>query len=75
MRRVGGRDASPYPANREKRAPGTPATRAILYGVDFDPADPRNLIYARPPEHGKIFVSSKMSGGALKAERPCQAVV
>jgi tetratricopeptide (TPR) repeat protein len=37
--------------------------------VDFDPADPRNLIYARPSEHGKIFVSSKMSGGALKAER------
>jgi tetratricopeptide (TPR) repeat protein len=37
--------------------------------VDFDPADPGNLIYARPPEHGKIFVSSKMNGGALKAER------
>ncbi len=37
--------------------------------VDFDSADPGNLIYARPPEHGKIFVSSKMSGGALKAER------
>jgi hypothetical protein len=37
--------------------------------VDFDPTDPRNLIYARPSEHGKIFVSSKMNGGALKAER------
>jgi tetratricopeptide (TPR) repeat protein len=37
--------------------------------VDFDSADPRNLIYARPPEHGKIFVSSKMKGDALKAER------
>ncbi len=37
--------------------------------MDFDPSDPRNLIYARPPEDGKIFVSSKMSGGALKAER------
>jgi tetratricopeptide (TPR) repeat protein len=37
--------------------------------VDFDPADPSNLIYARPPEQGKIFVSSKMNGGALKAER------
>lgn len=37
--------------------------------VDFDPADPGNLIYSRPPEDGKIFVSSKMNGGALKAER------
>lgn len=37
--------------------------------VDFDPADPGNLIYARPPEHGKIFVSSKMNGSPLKAER------
>lgn len=37
--------------------------------VDFDPADPRNLVYARPPEHGKVFVSSKMKGDALKAER------
>jgi len=37
--------------------------------VDFDSADPRNLIYARPPERGKIFVSSKMEGDALRAER------
>jgi tetratricopeptide (TPR) repeat protein len=37
--------------------------------VDFDPDDPRNLIYARPPEDGKIFVSSKMTGDPLKAER------
>lgn len=37
--------------------------------VDFNPADPRNLIYARPPEYWRIFVSSKMTGGALKAER------
>jgi tetratricopeptide (TPR) repeat protein len=37
--------------------------------VDLDPADPRNLIYARPSEHGKIFVSSTMSSAALKAER------
>jgi tetratricopeptide (TPR) repeat protein len=37
--------------------------------VKFDPVDPRNLIYARPPEYWKIFVSSKMAGGALKAER------
>lgn len=37
--------------------------------VDFDPADASNLIYARPPENGKIFVSSKMNGGALKSER------
>ena len=38
-------------------------------GMAFDPADPQNLIYERPAEHGKIFVSSKMNGGALKAER------
>jgi len=38
-------------------------------GVDFDAADPRNLIYARPQEHWKIFISSKMAGGALEAER------
>jgi tetratricopeptide (TPR) repeat protein len=37
--------------------------------VGFDPDDPRNLIYARPPEDGKIFVSSKMTGDPLKAER------
>ena len=37
--------------------------------MDFDPADSRNLIYARPPDYWKIFVSSKMNGGPLKAER------
>jgi hypothetical protein len=37
--------------------------------MEFDPADPRNLIYARPQGHWKIFISSKMAGGALKAER------
>lgn len=37
--------------------------------VEFNPADPRNLIYARPPEYWKIFISSKMAGDALKAER------
>ena len=37
--------------------------------VDFDPADPSNLVYARPPDHGKVFVSSKMKDNALKAER------
>lgn len=37
--------------------------------MDFDPADPRNLIYARPADHWKIFVSSKMAGGALRDER------
>ncbi len=41
--------------------------------MDFDPSDPGNLIYARPPEDGKIFVSSKMSGGALKTERRAAA--
>ena len=38
-------------------------------GVDFDPADPHNLIYARPADHWKVFVSSKMAGGALRDER------
>lgn len=37
--------------------------------VDFDSADPRNLLYARPADHWKIFVSSKMAGGALREER------
>jgi hypothetical protein len=37
--------------------------------VDFDPADPSNLLYALPPEYWKIFVSSKMVGGALSDER------
>ena len=37
--------------------------------VEFDRADPANLIYARPPEHWKIFVSSKMTDEALAAER------
>ncbi len=37
--------------------------------VEFDAADPRNLIYARPLEYWKIFISSRMTGGALKSER------
>jgi tetratricopeptide (TPR) repeat protein len=37
--------------------------------VVFDPAAPENAIYARPADHWKVFVSSKMAGGALKAER------
>jgi tetratricopeptide (TPR) repeat protein len=37
--------------------------------VEFDATDPRNLIYARSQEHWRIFISSKMAGGALKAER------
>ena len=37
--------------------------------MEFDPADPRNQIYARPPEYWKIFISSKMAGDALKAQR------
>jgi tetratricopeptide (TPR) repeat protein len=37
--------------------------------VKFDPNDPYDEIYARPDTHWKVFVSSKMRGGALKAER------
>ena len=37
--------------------------------MEFDPADSRNLIYARPQEYWKIFISSKMAGDALKTER------
>jgi tetratricopeptide (TPR) repeat protein len=37
--------------------------------MEFDLADSRNLIYARPQEYWKIFISSKMAGGALKVER------
>jgi tetratricopeptide (TPR) repeat protein len=37
--------------------------------VDFDPADPGNLLYARPADHWKIFVSSEMASGALREER------
>src|SRR5690242_18750827 len=37
--------------------------------MEFDPSDPRNMIYARPAEYWKIFISSKMAGGALKKER------
>jgi tetratricopeptide (TPR) repeat protein len=34
----------------------------------FDPADPRNELYSRP-SYFKAFISSKMAGGVLKAER------
>ena len=37
--------------------------------MDFNPTDVRNLIYERSQEYWKIFVSSKMHGGALKKER------
>jgi hypothetical protein len=37
--------------------------------VSFDPTDPRNELYARPAEYWKVFVSSKMAGGAFAAER------
>jgi tetratricopeptide (TPR) repeat protein len=45
-----------------------------MVGVDFDPTDARNLLYERSPEHWKIFVSSKMSGGALRKERSTAAM-
>jgi tetratricopeptide (TPR) repeat protein len=34
----------------------------------FDPSDPRNELYSRP-RHFKVFISSKMADGALRAER------
>jgi|GEM_PF-2969127 len=37
--------------------------------VHFDPTDPRNELHSRPADHLKVFVSSKMKGGALKAQR------
>ncbi len=57
------------PATCDKSRTGADRVARHPHGVDFDPADPSNLIYARPPEHGKIFVSSKMNGGALEIER------
>jgi tetratricopeptide (TPR) repeat protein len=38
----------------------------------FDPSDPRNELYSRPP-YFKVFISSKMAGGALVDERAAAA--
>jgi tetratricopeptide (TPR) repeat protein len=41
----------------------------MLLFMNFDPSDAWNLIYERRQDKATIFVSSKMHGGALRAER------
>jgi hypothetical protein len=48
-----------------KRLGGDARGQRHDFGMEFDPADSRNLIYARPQGYWKIFISSKMAGDAL----------